>query len=345
MNFAGCAALRVSGSMRNVIPIVNGASVGSGRTAHVIVLANEKGGSGKTTTAMHVITTLLKAGQRVASIDADSRQKSLTHYVANRRRWAKKCGMPLELPNHHAIERANGPSVDENEAAEFAAFAAAVNGVENTHDFVVVDTPATDSYLMRLAHAMADTLITPLNDSFVDFDVLASIDPESYEVTGTSHYADVVREARRQRRIVEEGETDWIVMRNRVGQFETRSGRQIADGLADLSRRLEFPGCRRLFRTRDLPRAVSARAHCARYARRRRARFAGKPFASVGASGSEQSGRSRSGCRSTRTDGGAQRHGRNGSARRASRSITPNSSPSKPHGRIGRLRGTAKSPI
>lgn len=206
----------------------------------MIVLANEKGGSGKTTTAMHVVTSLLKAGQRVASIDADSRQKSLTHYVANRRRWAKKTGVPLELPNHHAIERASGPSVDENEAAEFAAFAAAVNGVENTHDFVVVDTPATDSYLMRLAHAMADTLITPLNDSFVDFDVLASIDPESYEVTGTSHYADVVREARRQRRIVEEGETDWIVMRNRVGQFETRSGRQIADGLADLSRRLNF---------------------------------------------------------------------------------------------------------
>jgi chromosome partitioning protein len=225
--------------MRNIIP-VNGASVGSGRAAHVIVLANEKGGSGKTTTAMHVVTSLLKAGQRVASIDADSRQKSLTHYVANRRRWAKKTGVPLELPNHHAIERANGPSVDENEAAEFAAFAAAVNGAENTHDFVVVDTPATDSYLMRLAHAMADTLITPLNDSFVDFDVLASIDPESYEVTGTSHYAEVVREARRQRRIVEEGETDWIVMRNRVGQFETRSGRQIADGLADLSRRLNF---------------------------------------------------------------------------------------------------------
>jgi chromosome partitioning protein len=227
--------------MRNVSPVVNGATAsGSARTAHVVVLANEKGGSGKTTTAMHVVAALLKAGQRVASIDADSRQKSLTHYVANRRRWAKKCGVTLELPNHHAIERANGPSVDENEAAEFAAFAAAVNGVETTHDFVVVDTPATDSYLMRLAHAMADTLITPLNDSFVDFDVLASIDPESYEVTGTSHYAEVVREARRQRRIVEEGETDWIVMRNRVGQFETRSGRQIADGLADLSRRLNF---------------------------------------------------------------------------------------------------------
>jgi chromosome partitioning protein len=228
--------------MREIVNGVNGASAESkaARSAHVIVLANEKGGSGKTTSAMHVITSLLKAGQKVASIDADSRQKSLTHYVANRRRWGKKTGVQLELPNHIAIERANGPSVDENEAAEFAAFAAAVNNVENTHDFVVVDTPASDSYLMRLAHAMADTLITPLNDSFVDFDVLASIDPESYEVTGISHYADVVREARRQRRIVEEHETDWIVMRNRVGQFETRNGRNIADGLIDLSRRLNF---------------------------------------------------------------------------------------------------------
>ncbi|MEX2128554.1 MAG: division plane positioning ATPase MipZ [Xanthobacteraceae bacterium] len=228
--------------MRNHRSVFNGAPAAprAARDAHVIVLANEKGGSGKTTTAMHVIAALLQAGQKVASIDADSRQKSLTHYVANRRRWAKKCGVRLELPNHIAIERASGPSVDENEASEFAAFAAAVNGVESTHDFVVVDTPATDSYLMRLAHAMADTLITPLNDSFVDFDVLASIDPESYEVTGTSHYAEVVREARRQRRIVEEGETDWIIMRNRVGQFETRNGRNIADGLIDLSRRLNF---------------------------------------------------------------------------------------------------------
>jgi chromosome partitioning protein len=209
----------------------------------VIVLANEKGGSGKTTTAMHIIAALLKAGQRVASIDADSRQKSLTHYIANRRRWSKKMGIRLELPTHHAIERASGPSVDENEAAEFAAFATIVNEVEKTHDFVVVDTPASDSYLMRLAHAMANTLITPMNDSFVDFDVLASIDPESFEVTGTSHYAELVREARRQRRIVDEDETDWIVIRNRVGQFETRNGRNVADGLIDLSRRLNFRVC------------------------------------------------------------------------------------------------------
>lgn len=228
--------------MRIDTPHRNGASAASGNTrkAHVIVLANEKGGSGKTTTAMHVVASLLKAGQKVAAIDVDSRQKSLSNYIRNRGIWAKKTGILLEMPFVHTIERANGPSVDENEAKEFAAFAAAVNDAETKFDFVVVDTPATDSYLMRLAHAMADTLITPLNDSFVDFDVLASIDPESFEVTGTSHYAEVVREARRQRRMVEEEETDWIVMRNRVGQFESRNGRNIAEGLAELSKRLSF---------------------------------------------------------------------------------------------------------
>jgi chromosome partitioning protein len=204
------------------------------------VLANEKGGSGKTTTAMHMVVALLKAGQKVAAIDVDSRQKSLTRYITNRRIWAKKCGFPLELPYLHTVERASGNSVDENEAAEFANFAEAVTAAEPDYDFVVIDTPASDSYLMRLAHAMADTLITPLNDSFVDFDVLANIDPESFEVTGTSHYAEVVRDARRQRRIVEEEETDWIVMRNRVGQFETKNGRNVADGLSDLSRRLHY---------------------------------------------------------------------------------------------------------
>ncbi len=210
------------------------------RTSHVIVVANEKGGSGKTTSAMHIVVALLKAGQKVATIDLDSRQKSLTRYITNRKNWAKKSGIPLELPDPYVIDRANSRSVDDNEAAEFAGFAAAITAIEHTHDFVVIDTPATDSFLMRLAHSMADTLITPLNDSFIDFDVLASIDPENFEVIGTSHYSEMVRDARRQRRLVEEIDTDWIVIRNRLGQLETRNGRNIAEGLEALSRRMSF---------------------------------------------------------------------------------------------------------
>ncbi len=210
------------------------------RSSHVIVVANEKGGSGKTTSAMHVVVALLKAGQRVATIDIDSRQKSLSRYIANRKNWAKKTGVALEMPDPFVIDRGNSRSVDDNEAAEFAGFAAAITAIEHSHDFIVIDTPATDSYLMRLAHSMADTLITPLNDSFIDFDVLASIDPENFEVTGTSHYSEMVRDARRQRRLVEDVDTDWIVMRNRLGQLETRNGRNIAEGLAALSRRMSF---------------------------------------------------------------------------------------------------------
>ena len=217
-----------------------GAAPVAAKTAHIIVLANEKGGSGKTTTAMHVIVALLQAGQKVAAIDVDSRQLSLSRYIENRRGWSKKSRLNLQLPELHSITRAGGPSIDENDAEEFARFASAISAVEQQNDFVVVDTPATDSYLMRLAHSMADTLITPLNDSFVDMDVLGRIDAESFEVTATSHYAEVVREARRQRRMVEQDETDWVVMRNRVGQLTTRNGRNFVEGLSDLSRRLNF---------------------------------------------------------------------------------------------------------
>ena len=156
------------------------ADVGKPVSAHVIVLGNEKGGSGKSTTAMHVAVALLQAGQRVATIDLNSRQRSFTHYVENRRDWADARRRQARPPRHYCVARGFGARLDEIEAQEFGAFAEAVSAVESSYDFVVIDTPGSNSYLMRLAHSMADTLITPLNDSFVDFDVLGqSIRPRS----------------------------------------------------------------------------------------------------------------------------------------------------------------------
>ena len=211
-------------------------------SAHVIVLGNEKGGSGKSTTAMHIAVALLQAGQRVATIDLDSRQKSFTHYIDNRRDWAARTGIKLEIPVHYCVARGNGLRLDEIEAQEFAAFAQAVSAVEHSHDFVVIDTPGTDSYMMRLAHSMADTLITPLNDSFVDFDVLGAVDPISFEVAGVSHYAEMVREARRQRRLVDGGITGWIVVRNRLSTLGSRNRRLVGEGVEALARQLGFRG-------------------------------------------------------------------------------------------------------
>jgi chromosome partitioning protein len=231
-------------------------------SAHVIVLANEKGGSGKSTTAMHIAVGLLKAGQRVATIDLDSRQKTLTKYLENRRAWARRARIELELPTHYHVRRGEGVRVDENESAEFAGFAEAISTAEHSHDFVVIDTPATDSYLMRLAHSMADTLVTPLNDSFVDFDVLGSVDPATFAVTGESHYAEMVRHARRQRRIVDGSLTDWVVVRNRLSVLDSRNKRAIAESLNELGLRLGFRAvdgfAERLIYRELFPRGLSA---------------------------------------------------------------------------------------
>lgn len=209
-------------------------------SAHVVVLGNEKGGSGKSTTALHVAVALMKAGQRVATIDLDSRQQSFTRYIENRRTWAQRTGIGLEVPHHCCVALGNTMQIGDNEISEFAQFSAAVAAVETSYDFIVIDTPGTDSYLMRLAHSMADTLVTPINDSFLDFDVLGSVDPTTYSVIGESHYAAMVKVARKQRRDLDGATTDWIVVRNRLSMIGSRNKQLIAEGLDQLSFRLGF---------------------------------------------------------------------------------------------------------
>ena len=212
----------------------------SGKSTYVIVVGNEKGGSGKSTLAIHVAIGLMQAGQRVATIDLDSRQQSLTHYIENRAAWRRRTGLDLHVPSHCFVARCEGLRNDENEAAEFDRFIERIAAAEPEHDFIVVDTPGSDSYLMRLAHAMADTLITPLNDSFVDFDVLGAVDPVTYALTQTSHYAEMVRDARRARRKVDQNDLDWIVVRNRLSSTRSRNKSHIAEGLNDLGLQLGF---------------------------------------------------------------------------------------------------------
>ena len=209
-------------------------------SAHVIVLGNEKGGSGKSTTAMHIIVALLKSGRRVASIDTDSRQRSLTRYVENRERWTRKSGLPLEIPSHHAVPLGDGEVVRDIEEREYNALADAIDRIAGDFDFVIVDTPASNSYLMKLSHSLADTLVTPLNDSFIDFDVLGRVDPETLEVTGRSHYSDLVTAAMQQRRVVDGVTTNWVVVRNRLSTLASRNQRDVVAGLRNLSKVLDF---------------------------------------------------------------------------------------------------------
>ena len=209
-------------------------------SAHVIVVGNEKGGTGKSTLAMHLSVALMNFGQRVATIDLDSRQKTFTHYVENRRSWAKRCGGRLKVPMHFCVSSGSTRKLDENEAIEFTRFADALASIDRAYDFLVIDTPGTDNHLTRLAHSMADTLVTPINDSYVDFDVLGRVDPTTFNVTGESHYAQMVREARLQRRLVDGARMDWVVMRNRLSLIDSGNKERISRGLVEMATRIGF---------------------------------------------------------------------------------------------------------
>jgi chromosome partitioning protein len=224
---------------KEIIMLVQATQAQAG-PARVIVLGNEKGGSGKSTLALHIAVALLQAGQRVASIDLDCRQQSLTRYIANRRSWANRTGLTFEIPDHRCIKLGETMQIADNEATEFEQFMDAVAAMERSFDFIVIDTPGSDSYLMRLAHSMADTLVTPINDSFLDFDVLGSVDPANYAVTGAGHYATMVLDARRKRRQLDGATTDWIVVRNRLSTMGSRNNQLVAAGLKELSLQLGF---------------------------------------------------------------------------------------------------------
>jgi len=211
-----------------------------GHSARVIVVANEKGGSGKSTVAMNIAIALLKAGQSVATIDLDGRQKSFTNYIENRRAWAKQVERELGIPDHVCLdETVNFPSTEER-AAGCKALTGALDALAQANDFIVIDTPGHDSYLLRMAHSIADILVTPLNDSFLDFDVLGTIDPATLALTGIGQYARMVEEARSQRQLLDRRSVDWIVLRNRLSMVNSRNKRQLAEMLQQLSERLNF---------------------------------------------------------------------------------------------------------
>jgi chromosome partitioning protein len=206
----------------------------------VIVLGNEKGGCGKSTAAMHLIVGLLRDGYRVGAIDLDARQGTLSGYLASRAAFTRQKGVDLPLPRSLAVFRSDMDSRADAEAEERARFEAALADLSTDCDIVVIDCPGADTYLSRLGHGYADTLITPINDSFVDFAMLAKVEPENHEVVRPSIYSEMVWEARKRRFSRDRGRIDWIVMRNRLGATEARNKRDVGATLETLAKRIGF---------------------------------------------------------------------------------------------------------
>lgn len=209
-------------------------------SAHVIVVGNEKGGAGKSTVAIHLAVALMRMGQTVGVIDLDLRQATLTRYLENRRRWAQRRAAALPMPLEQTLPMPAARSLDEAEAEEDAAWQAALAALKAQCDFIIVDAPGGDTHYARLAHASADTIVTPVNDSFVDFALLADVDPDTFEVGRPSVYAAMVWECRKLKARTERRTIDWVVMRNRISMLDALNKRRVWEGLKKLSERIGF---------------------------------------------------------------------------------------------------------
>lgn len=206
---------------------------------YIIVFGNEKGGTGKSTAAMHVMTYLLRLDFKVGCIDVDARQGTLSRYIENRIRFNQLNKERLPIPTHIPLQKSQLESIKENEADEQERFAAALSELSD-NDFVVVDTPGNDTYFSRLAHSYADTIITPLNDSFIDLDMLVRLHSVDANNLRPSVYSEMIWEQKKNRLMRDKQPIDWIVMRNRLTNLYAKNKEEMHFILKALSRRLGY---------------------------------------------------------------------------------------------------------
>lgn len=191
----------------------------------VLVLANEKGGTGKSTVAVHLAVALAAEGKRVRLYDLDQRQRTSMRYLENRARHARTHGLDLPLPSADVLPEGHDPAglVEAGGA-----------------DVLILDTPGRDSDEGRRALSLADTIITPINDSFIDFDLIGRVNPETFRVERPSFYAETIWKARQARARRDGTTVDWVLLRNRLSALEARNRRRLGEALAELAPRVGF---------------------------------------------------------------------------------------------------------
>ena len=210
----------------------------------VIVVGNEKGGAGKSTIALHLAVALMYGGAKVAVLDLDLRQQSMGHFFASRRAWLGANGADAPMPLEFPLSADLATATDE---AALTAFHAAFEAAQSQADFVLIDTPGGDTAISRAAHGLADLIVTPMNDSFVDFDMLGVVDPVTLDLKRPGLYSVTGWDSRKARAASDGRSIDWVVLRNRLAPTEARNRKRLDERVKALSRRVGFrvgPGLR-----------------------------------------------------------------------------------------------------
>ncbi|SFN52921.1 chromosome partitioning protein [Roseovarius lutimaris] len=208
--------------------------------AHIIVVGNEKGGAGKSTVSMHVASALARRGHKVSALDLDLRQKTFGRYAENRAKFIEKSGLDLPSPRYHDLPEVAPDQLKPGENVYDRRLSAAVAELETDSDFIIIDCPGSHTRLSQVAHSLADTLITPLNDSFIDFDLLAHIDSDGKKILGPSVYSEMVWNARQLRAQAGLKAIDWIVVRNRMGAQQMVNKKKMGEAIDNLAKRIGF---------------------------------------------------------------------------------------------------------
>jgi len=149
--------------------------------------------------------------------------------IENRDATAQRRGIELPTP---AYEVFTGDTLGELEQM--------VERMSDGADYLIADTPGRDDRFARHMATLANTLVTPMNDSFVDFDLVGQVDPDTFKVKKLSFYADLIWEARKTRAKSDGVTIDWVLMRNRLQHIEARNMRRVGAALTELAKRVGF---------------------------------------------------------------------------------------------------------
>lgn len=204
----------------------------------IIVFGNQKGGTGKSTLAMHLVVSLLQKNKKVATIDVDARQGTFSRYIENRE-ITKRENPGVLTPYHTPLFESAAESVSEMKKENFENFSNLIKSL-NDFDYIIVDTPGNDNNLSRVAHSFADVIITPMNESFIDLDLLVRINDSTETTLKPSTYAEMVWNQKKERAIRDKGNIDWIVLVNRMSSIVSKNRTELDRVLSALAKRIGF---------------------------------------------------------------------------------------------------------